>query len=104
MAVTRHNEMALIRRGNVAAAISLAGAVLGFTLPLSSAIVHSVSVLDMVVWSVVALVVQILVFLAANLALRGLSTRIEENDVAAGITLAAASLAIGMLNAASMSY
>ena len=36
MAVTPHHEAALIKQGNAAAAISLGGAVLGFTLPLAS--------------------------------------------------------------------
>lgn len=104
MAVTPHREMALIKAGNAAAATSLGGAVLGFTLPVASAVANSVSLLDMAVWSVVAMVVQLVVFLLASLLLRGLSRRIEEGNVAAGITLAAASLAIGVLNAASMTY
>ena len=49
-AVTPYDELALIREGNVAAAISLGGAVLGFVLPLASAIAHSVGPVDMVVW------------------------------------------------------
>lgn len=104
MAVTPHNEAELIKAGNAAAAISLAGAVLGFTLPLASAVTHSVSVLDMAVWSGVALIVQLAVFLIANIVLRDLSRRIEQGNVAAGITLATASFAIGILNAASMTY
>ena len=46
MAVTSHHETTLIKQGNSAAAISLGGAVLGFTLPLASVIVHSVSLVD----------------------------------------------------------
>lgn len=104
MAITPHHEAKLIKEGNVAASISLAGAVIGFTLPLASVIIHSVSLLDMVIWSAVALVVQVVVFVAASLLLRGLSRRIESGNVAAGTTVAAASLAIGIVNAASMSY
>jgi putative membrane protein len=62
MAVTPHHEATLIKQGNAAAAISLGGAVLGFTLPLASSIIHSVSLLDMAVWSVVALLVQLAVY------------------------------------------
>jgi putative membrane protein len=104
MAVTPHHEAALIKQGNTAAAISLTGAVLGFTLPLASVIAHSVSLLDMAVWSVVALVVQLAVYLLVNLLLREISRRIEEGNIAAATTLAAASLAIGVINAASMTY
>ena len=103
-AITPHRELALIRNSNAAAAISLGGAAIGFTLPLGSAVVFSVSLLDMAVWAGVALVVQVAVFFLANLALHGLSARIENGDIAAGIALASASIAIGILNAASMSY
>jgi putative membrane protein len=104
MAVTPHHEATLIKQGNAAAAISLGGAVLGFTLPLASVIIHSVSLLDMAVWSVVALVVQLAVYLLVNLLLREISRRIEEGNIAAATTVAVASLAIGMINAASMAY
>ena len=104
MAVTPHREMALIEAGNTAAAVSLGGAVLGFTLPVASAVTNSITILDMAVWSAVALVVQLAVFLLASLFLRGLSQRIEQDNMAAGITLATASLTIGVLNAASMTY
>jgi putative membrane protein len=104
MAVTSHHEVSLIKQGNTAAAVSFAGALLGFTLPLASAIVNAVSLVDMLVWSAIALVVQIVVFLVVDRLLRQVSRQIEDGNVAAGITLAAASLAIGMINAASMTY
>jgi putative membrane protein len=104
MAITPHHEARLIESGNTAAAVSLGGAVLGFTLPVASAITNSVSLLDMMVWCVVALVVQLAAFLLANLFLRGLAKRIEDGNMAAAATTATVSLAIGILNAASMSY
>lgn len=39
--ITPYAEFVLIRQGNSAAAISLSGAMLGFALPLASAIAHS---------------------------------------------------------------
>jgi putative membrane protein len=104
MAVTPHHEMRLIRAGNTAAAMSLAGAVLGFTFPLASAIAHAVSYVDFAVWAGVALVVQIVVFLVANYSLGGLSRRVDTGDMAAGAILATASLAMGIINAACMTY
>jgi len=104
MAVTPHHEVALIKQGNAAAAISLGGAVLGFTLPLASVITHSVSLLDMAIWSLVALLVQLAVYRLVDFLLREISRHIEEGNIAAATTLAAASLAIGMINAASMTY
>jgi len=102
MAVTPHNESTQIRAGNPAAGLSLAGAVIGFTLPLTSAIAHNVSLPGTVVWAGVALVVQLAVFLLTNLFLRDLSRRIEQGDLAAGITIAVASVASGMISAACM--
>lgn len=104
MAVTSHHEASLIRQGNTAAAISFAGALIGFTLPLASAIIHSVSLMDMLVWSAIALVVQLAVFLLVDRILREISRHIEEGNVAAGTTLAAVSIAIGIINAACMTY
>ncbi len=104
MAVTPHHEGRLIRQGNTAAAISLGGAVVGFSLALASVIAQSVSLLDLAVWGVVALVVQLLVYWLADFVLREVSKHIDEGNVAAAITLASASVAIGLLNAASMTY
>lgn len=104
MAVTSHHEASLIAKGNTAAAVSLVGALLGFTLPLASVVIHSVSLIDMAIWSAIALVVQIAVFLVVDRLLRGISRHIEEGNMAAAIALAGASLAIGAINAASMSY
>lgn len=104
MAITSHHEVDLIKKGNTAAAISFGGALIGFTLPLASVIEHSLSLVDMAVWSVVALVVQIVVLKIVDLALREVSRHIEEGNVAAGTTLAAASIALGVVNAACMSY
>ena len=102
--IAAYMAVSLIKQGNTAAAISFAGALLGFSLPLASAVINAVSLLDMLVWSAIALVVQLGVFLVVDLLLRQVSRHIEEGNVAAGITLAAASLAIGVINAASMTY
>lgn len=104
MAVTPHHEVTLIKRGNAAAAISLGGAILGFTLPLSSVIIHSVSLLDMTGWSAVALLIQLAVYRLVDFLLREISSHIEEGNIAAATILAVASLTIGMINAASMTY
>ena len=104
MAVTPHQEVSLIKQGNGAAAISLGGAVLGFTLPVCSVIAHSVSLLHMAEWSIVALLVQLGVFLLVNSLLHKISSRIEDGNIAAATILAVASLAVGTMNAASMTY
>ena len=44
--VTPHREFQLIREGNLAAAFSLSGALLGFIVPLASAIEYSVGLVE----------------------------------------------------------
>lgn len=104
MFVTPHRELQLIREGNVAAAVSMAGALIGFVIPLASVIENSVSLIDMTVWGLVAMAVQILTFLAARLLLPDLVRRIEAGHPAPAVALATLSLAVGMLNAACVTY
>lgn len=100
--VTRHSEFALIRKGNTAAAIAFAGAAIGVALPISSAITHSVSLLDSVVWGALAVVFQLVAYGASHLFVPQISRRIDEGDFAAGVFLAGSSIAIGLMNAAAM--
>lgn len=100
---TPHRERDLIRAGNTAAAVAVAGSGLGFVLPLASVVIHSHSIIDMVLWGVVALIVQIATFLAIRAILPGLSERIAEGQTASGATLGAFSACVGILNAACMS-
>ncbi|MEI2770484.1 MAG: DUF350 domain-containing protein [Candidatus Competibacter sp.] len=102
--MTPYREITLIRQGNTAAAASLSGAILGFVLPLTSAIAHSVGLADMAIWGLVALIIQLLVYLAARLLLPDLARDVPAGKVATGVFLGALSLAIGMLNAACMTY
>ncbi len=100
--VTRHNEIALIKENSTAAALAFSGSLIGFGLPLASAMISSVTILEMVAWGIIALIVQIIVYLLVRLPLPRISERIEANEVAAGIWLGAASLVGGILNAASL--
>lgn len=101
---TAHNEFALIRQNVVSAALALGLSLIGFALPLSSAIVHAQTVLDCIVWGLVALVVQILVYWLVRIVVPNLSQRIAAGEMAAALFLGAASLAAGVINAASMTY
>jgi putative membrane protein len=102
--LTPHREFALIRANGGAAALAFGGSLLGFCLPLHSAISHSVGWIDCLVWGAIALVVQLLAFLALRLLIGDLPRRIEANETAAGIFVAMVSIGVGLLNAASMSY
>ncbi len=102
LAITPYREMALIREGNAAAAISLAGAIIGFVLPLARAVTQSVSALDLVTWGGIALVVQVVVFFLVGTLLPRFAEAIRQGRVAAATLLAALAIAVGMLNAAAM--
>ena len=102
--VTPWREMALIRAGNMAAAFSLSGAILGFIVPLSAAVKYSVNIVDMVIWGLIALVVQILAFIVLKFLVPSVSQDIEAGNSAQGFFLGVTSLAAGLLNAACMSY
>ena len=104
LTATAHREVKLIRAGNVAAALSLGGSLVGYALPLSMAIRNAQSILDCIVWGLVALVVQILIYWLMRLVLPDLSRRIQDNETATAILLGSASLAGGIVNAAAMSY
>ncbi len=100
--VTPHQEIKLIRENNLAASIAFAGSLIGFSLPLASAIANSVALVDCVVWGVIAMVVQIAIYFLVRLPIPKISERIEKGETASGVWLGAASLTGGLLNAASM--
>lgn len=103
MAATAHDELALIRQNNGAAAVAFAGSLIGYTLPLASAAQHSSTLLVFMAWGGVAIVVQVVVYWFFRLLmLPDVSKRIECGEVAAGIFLGAASLAGGLVDAAVM--
>ncbi|HEY4342301.1 MAG TPA: DUF350 domain-containing protein [Steroidobacteraceae bacterium] len=100
--LTAHDEFELIRHGKSAAAVALGGSLVAFALPLCSAIIHSVSLVDFVIWGVIAMVIQIGTFFAVRVFLTNLSQRISNNEVSAGLFVALASLSVGAINAACM--
>jgi len=102
LAVTPYREIALIREGNAAAAISLGGAVIGYVLPLSRAIAQSVSVVDMLAWGGVALVAQVAVYFVVARAVPHFPGAIRAGRVSAATFLAALAIAVGLLNGAAM--
>jgi putative membrane protein len=102
--VTPHDEFQLIRDNVPAAAIALGLSLLGFVLPVVSAIAHSADVVDCLIWSAIALIVQIVVYFVVKIPVPKLSARIAAGELAPAIWLGLASLAAGALNAASMIY
>lgn len=101
--VTPHDEGKLIREGNVAAAVALGGAVLGYMIPLASALSQTHSLIEFAAWAGLAGVIQILVFWGVRkIALPDVSARIERGETASAIYLLLISVAVGIINAASM--
>ena len=101
---TPYNERALIREGNVAAALTLGAALLGYILPLASALEHTVSLPEFTVWALLAGVIQIVAFtIVRRIVMPDFSDRIVRGEVAAALYMASISLGVGLLNAACMS-
>jgi len=100
--ITPHDELALVRADKPGAAISLGLSLIGFALPLTSSIAHSDNVVDMVIWGVIALVIQIGAYYLARIPIPDLSQRIANGEIAAAIWLGAVSVTAGLINAASM--
>ena len=102
IAVTPYNELALIRKGNSAAAISLGGSMIGYVLPLSRAISQSVSAVDMLAWGAIAMIVQLVVYFVVAKAVPHFPDAIMSGRVSSASFLAALAVAVGLLNAAAM--
>ena len=104
--VTPHDEWLLIKdQQNTAASIAFGGAIVGFAIAVGGAASNSVAYLDFVVWAVMALVAQLLAFVILKLTfMPKISERIENNETSAGVMLGLVSVAVGILNAACMSY
>lgn len=100
--ITPYDEFALMREDKPGAAIALGLSMVGFALPLTSSIAHSDNVLDMVIWGLVALAVQIAAYYLARIPMPDLSHRIAQGEMAPAIWLGAASVTAGLVNAASM--
>ena len=100
--VTPFHEREMVADGNTAAGTVLAGAILALAIPLAAMLATSGTLLDIIVWGVVALVLQLLTLGIVALSMRNFRRMIESGNVAAAITLAGAQIAVALLNAAAM--
>lgn len=101
--LTPHKEITLIREGNTAAAVSLAGVLLGLAIPLSASLKASTNVIEIGLWGAVTVVVQLLIFRLVDMILRGLPKRIQEGEISAAALLVGAKLATAIIIAAARS-
>lgn len=101
--VTPFCELSLIRQGVVAPALSLGGAVIGFSLTVASSILHNDSLYLFLVWSVAGLSMQLATYVLLGRLVPRLPEQLAANNVAAGAFAATVALVVGIVNAACMS-
>lgn len=100
---TPYNEVLLIRQGNPAAALSLGGALIGFSMTIASSLIHTANYQQFFLWAFGAMVVQIVAYFATSHLLKMSRDHIENGNTAYGGLLGAISLSIGAINAACIS-
>lgn len=98
-----YRELGLVREGNVAAAVVLSGQTLGLCIPLSMMLATSVSIPDIVLWGVIAIILQFIAIAAVRLSIHHLPSLIKSGHIAPALVLACAQVVAGILNAAALS-
>ncbi|MGF1724348.1 DUF350 domain-containing protein [Photobacterium nomapromontoriensis] len=103
---TPHDEWKLVKEEqNIAAAIGLSGSIIGYCLAIASAASNSVNLIDFAIWGVIALLAQLVAFAIMRFGfMPNIVKRIEAGEIPAGIIMAATAIAVGLLNAACMTY
>jgi len=100
--LTPWKELALVKNQNGAAGLALAGAITGLAIPLASCLATSTSLIGLVIWGVVALLLQLIAYRLTDLLLSDLPRRIEEDQAGPAIVLIGAKLSSAMLLAAGL--
>lgn len=101
--VTTIDEILLIRQGNNAAALSLGGALIEFSLTIGSSLLHTASYLEFLGWAAGAMIVQVLAYAVTVRLLHISKDHIESGNTAYGGLMGAIALSIGAINAACIS-
>ena len=101
--ITPMKEIALIRKKNTAASISFSGALIGLALQLSSSLSASGSIYEIIVWGLVAIVIQLFCFKAVDILINDLPKRIENGEVSSSILLFSIKISVALLNSAVIS-
>lgn len=101
-AITPFDERRLVQDGNVAAGVLMGGTVLSLSIPLAATLASSASQVDIFIWGLVALLIQLSTFFAVSFFIKGLRGMIEGGNVAIAIAVVSIQLAVALLNAGSM--
>ena len=102
MKITPFNERQLIAENNIAAACVLVGTLIALAIPLTATLATSGTLIDIIVWGLVALLIQLATFAAVSLFLQNLRKMVLEDNVAAALTLVGLQVAVALLNAGVM--
>ena len=100
--ITPFDERRLVAEGNAAGGLTLAGSIVALAIPLAATLATSAFVLDILVWGVVALILQLVAFAVATLLIRDLRGQIESGNVASAAALVGVQLGVALINAAAM--
>lgn len=100
--LTPWKELALLRNGNGSAGLALAGAIVGLAIPLASCLASSRSIVDFLIWSVVALLLQLVAYRITDVILRDLPKRIQDDEAGAAIVLISVKLSTAIILAAGL--
>jgi putative membrane protein len=100
--LTPWREITLIRNGNSAAAVAFGGVLAGLAIPLAASLSASNSTVEIIVWGLATVLVQLLAFRLTDMVLAGLPDRIREGEVSAAVLLVSAKLAVALILAAAV--
>jgi putative membrane protein len=103
---TKNEKFKMIGQGNAAAAMVIGGKMLGLAIVIGSAVANSISLVDMMIWGVIGIIVQILAHILAEVATIRFSIReaIDKDNRAVGVFLLLMSVSIGWVIAQCLTY
>ena len=100
--LTPIKEFKLIKDGNISASISFSGALLGIGIPLASSLSVSNSMLEIIIWGLTAILLQLLCFKVTDTFLKDLSKRNEDDQLATSILLFSIKISVSLINSAAI--
>jgi putative membrane protein len=101
--LTPADEIRLIRAGNTAAAIWGGGTVVAMAIPIAAAMKYSGTTAEVVVWSLLAALVQLIAYFIACRIAGKTQEKLESGDMASAVFVAATQIAIALITAAALS-
>jgi putative membrane protein len=91
--LTPHKELQLVQEGNMAAAIHFSSLIISLALPLSACLINRFSLFDVAIWGTTSLFLQLFLFRLTDAIFKGMPERIENNETAPALVLAAFKIA-----------